>query len=82
MIPSNFTQGVWGKSWEEARGDNAVQGTANLGDEGVVLAIPCGELLGSPGVVINGENEPAAAERSYGFSGICPSCLRYAAHLG
>lgn len=27
MIPSSFTQGVWGKSWEEARGGNAVQGT-------------------------------------------------------
>ena len=68
MIPSSFTQGVWGKSWEEARGDNAVQGTANLGDEGVVLDIPCGKLLGSPGVVINGEKEPSAAEHLYGFS--------------
>lgn len=68
MIPSNFTQGVWGKSWEEARGDNAVQGTANLGDEGVVLDIPCGKLLGSPGVVINGEKELSAAEHLYGFS--------------
>lgn len=55
MIPSSFTQGVWGKSWEGARGDNAVQGTASLGDEGVVLDIPCGKLLGSPSVVINGE---------------------------
>lgn len=68
MIPSNFTQGVWGKSWEEARGNNAVQGTANLGDEGVVLDIPCGKLLGSPGVVITGEKEPSAAEHLYGFS--------------
>ncbi|MDM8289572.1 hypothetical protein QUW41_09705 [Slackia piriformis] len=68
MIPSSFTQGVWGKSWEEARGDNAVQGTANLGDEGVVLDIPCGKLLGSPGVVINGEKELSATEHLYGFS--------------
>ncbi len=36
MIPSSFTQGIWGRSWEEARGDNAVQGTAKLGDEGTV----------------------------------------------
>ncbi len=71
MIPSSSAQGVWGRSWEGARGESAVQGTASRGDEGVVLAIPCGELLGSPGVVINGENEPSAAERSYGFSGIC-----------
>lgn len=68
MIPPSFTQGVWGKSWEEARGDNAVQGTANLGDEGVVLDIPCGKLLGSPSVVINGEKELSAAEYLYGFS--------------
>lgn len=68
MIPSSFTQGVWGKSWEEARGDNAVQGTANLGDEGVVLDIPCGKLFGSPSVVINGEKELSAAEYLYGFS--------------
>lgn len=68
MIPSSFTQGVWGKSWEEARGDNAVQGTANLGDEGVVLDIPCGRLLGSSVVIINGEKEPSAAEHLYGFS--------------
>lgn len=46
--------------------DNAVQGTANLSDESVVLDIPCGKLLDSPGVVINGEKEPA--EHLYGFS--------------
>ena len=68
MIPSSFTQGVWGKSWEKANEYNAVQGTANLGDEGVVLDIPCGKLLGSPGVVINGKEEPSAAEYLYGFS--------------
>ena len=68
MIPSSFTQGVWGKSWEEARENNAVQGTANLGDEGVVLDIPCGTLLGSPGVVINGKEDPSDADYLYGFS--------------
>ena len=83
MIPSSFTQGVWGKSWEEARGDNAVQGTANLGDEGVVLDIPCGKLLGSPSVVINGEKELSVAEYLYGFSQDgCALVLGNAAYSG
>lgn len=49
-------------------GTTRFKGRQTLATRGVVLDIPCGKLLGSPGVVINGEKELSAAEYLYGFS--------------
>ena len=68
MEHSNFKQGSWAKSPDGVFGADSVQGIANLGEDGVILDIPCGEILGEPGVRVNGVEEPSASDYLYGFS--------------
>lgn len=60
--------GKWAKSWEELEQSSSEVGTICFDADGVTLDIPCGELLGSPGVVINGCQEPSEADRLYGYT--------------
>lgn len=60
--------GKWAKSWEELEQPSSEVGIICFDADGVTLDIPCGELLGSPGVVINGCQEPSEADRLYGYT--------------
>lgn len=68
MEHSNFKQGSWAKSPDGVFGADSVQGIANLSEDGVILDIPCGEILGEPGVRVNGVEESSASDYLYGFS--------------
>ena len=45
MKPTEYETALWGFSWEEALGDDAQQGIANLSeDNGITLEIPFGSI--------------------------------------
>lgn len=68
MKDSAFKPGKWGKSWDEAQSECAQVGCANLANGEILLKLPCGTLLDSPAIRINGKNPQIAAEYLYGYT--------------
>lgn len=63
--------GIWALSWKEVdEFDNCVQGSVEFSDGRVLLDIPFGELLGTPGIVVIGgpPQPPTNADYVYGFT--------------
>lgn len=66
---TDFAAAEWGYGWDDALGDSAFQGTANLRDDGVYLEVPFGWLLGSDRVAMPEVAElPEEAEYLSGFA--------------
>lgn len=70
MKNTEFGTAVWGFDWNDPFEESAVQGVANLTDDGVVLDIPFGCLLeGEMTEIVGGlPRRPREAEYLYGFT--------------
>lgn len=81
MNHSNYSAGVWAKEWAGLEKSN-VFGTANLVDDGIILDIPCGSLLGGLFSIYSNGQSVASTDYLYGYT--CDNqflVLRDAAHM-
>lgn len=70
MKSTEFGAAIWGFDWDLFPADTAIQGTANLSDDGIYLDIPFGCLLWSGGIVIPERacRPPEEVDYLYGFT--------------
>lgn len=68
MDSTNYETGLWGLSWDDAFGDDGIQGVANLTEDGIRLDIPFGSIFDDTGTMKIGSNkQPLRADYLYGY---------------